>query len=146
MNKILLAVAAVVVLLGGFLLLTNNTKNSVTQTQTTTTQPTAAQASPTVNPTEAMMMEEETIVTLTADGFSPSTITVKTGTKVTWTNKTGGPATVDSDPHPVHTLWPFLNLGTFANGSTVSVTFDKAGTYTYHNHLNSSQKGTVVVQ
>lgn len=63
-----------------------------------------------------------------------------------WTNKSGATATVNSDAHPTHLLWPFLNLGSFDDGKSLSVVFDKAGTYTYHNHFSPSQKGTVIVE
>lgn len=85
-------------------------------------------------------------VTLTADGFSPATLTVKAGTKVTWTNQSGASATVNSDPHPIHTDYAPLNLGSFIDGEILSLTFDKTGTYGYHNHLNPSQSGTIIVQ
>lgn len=85
-------------------------------------------------------------VTLTATGFNPQIITVKVGTKVAWTNKSGENATVNSAPHPTHTAYPPLNLGTFVDGAIVSLVFDKAGSYGYHNHLDASQKGTVIVE
>lgn len=85
-------------------------------------------------------------VTLSASGFSPQSLTVKAGTKVTWSNQSGSNATVNSDPHPVHTAYPTLNLGAFSNGGTLTLSFDKPGTYGYHNHLNPGQTGTIVVQ
>ncbi|MDE2026098.1 MAG: cupredoxin domain-containing protein [Patescibacteria group bacterium] len=86
------------------------------------------------------------IITLTADGFSPSTLTVKVGTRVRWVNKSGQLGDVDSDPHPTHTSYPPMNFGTFSDGSSVELVFNKAGTYHYHNHLNPSQQGTIVVE
>lgn len=86
------------------------------------------------------------VITLTPDGFTPATLTVKVGTKVKWINKSGQLGDVDSDPHPVHTSYPPMNFGTFSDGSSVELVFDKAGTYHYHNHLNPSQRGTIVVQ
>lgn len=89
---------------------------------------------------------EETSVELTPSGYSPASLNIKVGTKVTFINKSGVNATVDSDPHPVHTSFPALNLGTFKNEETLTFTFDKNGTYGYHNHLNATQKGTVIVE
>lgn len=85
-------------------------------------------------------------VILTANGFSPATLSIKAGTKVTWTNQSGNGATVNSNPHPSHTDYQPLNLGSFQNGGTLSLAFDKPGTYGYHNHLNPTQTGTIVVQ
>ncbi len=112
------------------------------QQQITTQQPTSgSQAAPTSTSTN-----QQNTVTLTQDGFSPATLTVKAGETVTWVNKSGTDATVHSGPHPIHTSYPPLNLGSFSNGGTLSLRFDKPGTYSYHNHLNSSQNGTIIVQ
>lgn len=100
-----------------------------------------------VSPTGAdKMMKKEETVNLTADGFNPQTLTVKVGTKVVWTNSSGARANVSSAVHPTHQLYPPLNLGNFEDGEEVSLTFEEAGTYKYHNHLNPSQTGTVVVE
>ena len=75
-----------------------------------------------------------------------STFLVTAGTKVTWTNSSGSIANVSSDPHPIHTNYPPLNLGKFDDGGSVSLVFDKPGTYGYHNHLIPSQTGKVIVE
>lgn len=137
MNKYLVVGVGVLVVLGAAWALMNN--NSAKNTQVSST-PTAV-ASPSAQPQTG-----EKMVNLTKAGFEPGTITIKVGTKVTWVNKSGETATVNSDPHPIHTLWPFLNLGSFDDGGSVSVIFDKAGTYTYHNHLNPSETGTVIAE
>jgi len=85
-------------------------------------------------------------VNITAGGFTPQTLAIKSGTTVTWTNTSGGDVSINSDPHPTHTLYPPLNLGRVSDGGSVSLTFNKAGSYGYHNHLNPAQKGTIVVQ
>lgn len=137
MNKYLTIGAGVLVLaVIGWALFNNNATNKVQVSPTP-----SAVASPSAQP-EA----KEAKVNLTKAGFEPGALKIKVGTKVTWMNKSGATATVNSDPHPTHTLWPFLNLGKFEDGSSVSATFDSAGTYTYHNHLNPSQTGTVVVE
>lgn len=135
-NKFLLIIAVVVILLGGFFILSNKTKNNqVNQNQTTQKQ----------SPTPVKTVEGKEVA-VTNNGFEPQTITIKKGQRIVWTNKSGTNVTVNSDSHPTHLLWPFLNLGQFADGSSVSVVFEKAGKYTYHNHLNASQVGTVIVE
>ena len=89
---------------------------------------------------------EDVTVTLTEDGYSPATVTIKVGTKVTWKNASGKNATVSSNPHPVHTDNPELNLGSFADGGPLSLVFEQPGTYGIHNHLDASQKMTVTVE
>lgn len=136
-NKLVFLVIAIVVLgLGGMLLLSNKPGNQTSQTVNQNTTPTQAKQQQT----------ESSDITVTSSGFEPQTITVKPGTRVVWVNKSGTEVTVNSAVHPTHLLWPFLNLGNFANGSSVSVVFDKVGTYKYHNHLNASQTGIVVVE
>jgi plastocyanin len=85
-------------------------------------------------------------VILSDTGFSPQTLTIKPGDNVTWVNQSQSDATVNSDPHPTHTDYPPLNLGSFLPGASLSLIFNSPGTYKYHNHLNPSQTGTVVVK
>ncbi len=143
MNKILVAIVAIIVVVGAVFLLSNNANK-------TSTNPTASdtQTQTTTSPTEAMQEQATTsgTVNLTASGFTPQTITVKVGTKVVWTNKSGQMGNVNSVPHPTHTAYPPLNLGNFASGQNVSLVFDKVGSYGYHNHLDASQTGTVAVE
>jgi amicyanin len=72
--------------------------------------------------------------------FSPSTLTVKVGTVVTWTNLDSAPHTVVSDSGSE------LSSDTLSNGQTYSHTFSTPGTYTYHCGVHTSMKGTVVVE
>ncbi len=83
-------------------------------------------------------------VSYDSDGFSPATISVEVGTKVTWTNDSGSDMWVASDPHPVHT--DFSRFDQLKSGDSYSFTFEEAGTYEYHNHLNSGDTGSVVVK
>lgn len=119
-------------------MLSTNTKQSVKTTN---------QTSPTATASPAMQEKTatEAAVTLTSTGFNPQVLTIKIGTKVVWTNKSGQLATVNSDPHPTHTAYPRLNLGEFDNGQSLSLIFDKVGRYGYHNHIDASEIGTVIV-
>ncbi len=147
MNKTLIAVVVVVIVAaaGYFILSANKSAAPATsQTQTQITPSSSEATQPTSSPSGTIA--EENSVTLTSSGFSPATLTVKAGAKVTWTNKSGGAAIIASNPHPTHTDYPPLNLGTFQDGGTLSLTFNKAGTYGYHNHLDPSQTGTIVVK
>jgi plastocyanin len=96
-------------------------------------------------------------VAYTADGFTPNTVTIKVGGTVTWTNQSGGQMWVASGVHPTHASYDGTTLqqhcaagasSSFdqcAAGNSYSFTFNKVGTWQYHNHLNASQTGTVVV-
>ena len=126
---------------GVIFLLSNNANKNQTNTTSTTVTPTAIST-----PAMQDKTASSTAVTLTAAGFAPQVITVKVGTKVVWTNKSGQMATVNSDPHPIHTAYPPLNLGSFSDSQSLSLVFDKAGKYGYHNHLDASENGTVIVE
>lgn len=116
--------------------------------ETAITPQTPAETSEPTNetPVEAMTAEEVT-VEYSAAGFSPATVTVKKGTTVKFINKTGKTASIASNPHPVHTDYPaFDQWKSAAKGKDeYDFTFDKVGTWGYHDHLNSEMKGTVVV-
>jgi plastocyanin len=77
-------------------------------------------------------------VRITASGFSPAGVTIKTGDAVKWTNN-------DTKNHQV-----VANNGTFASptiapGHSYTRTFNTAGTYRYHDALHPSLTGRVVV-
>lgn len=108
----------------------------------TTQQPISPAAGTVVVPTS----NSKILVKLTADGFNPPTININAGQTVFWQNDSGIDGTVSSDLHPTHLLYPPLNLGVIPVGGEVSLVFDKAGSYGYHNHLNPSMEGKVVVQ
>lgn len=139
-NKILIATLAVIVVLGAVFLLSNNANKS--NTNQTTSTPTQTETTTTTAPSAD---SADAAVTITASGYEPRTMSVKAGTKVVWTNSSGQIGNVSSVPHPTHSTYPPLNLGDFSDGETVSLVFNEPGTYGYHNHLNASQTGTVVV-
>lgn len=73
--------------------------------------------------------------------FAPQSISVKVGTKVTWTNMDSVAHTVTADtPSP-----DAPDSGSIAQNATYSFTFTKAGTYTYHCTPHPQMTGTVVV-
>ncbi|MDO8564705.1 MAG: cupredoxin domain-containing protein [bacterium] len=86
-------------------------------------------------------------VTYNAQGFSPKSVTVQKGDTVLFENKTGKSASVASMPHPTHELYPeFDQFKTDAQGKDeFKFTFDKVGTWQYHDHLNTNMTGTVIV-
>lgn len=86
-------------------------------------------------------------VVVTSGGIAPAAITVKKGTTVTWTNRSGKPVRIASNPHPTHTDYPgFDSKEPIDQGETYSFTFDKIGSWVYHDHFSPSVGGTVVVE
>lgn len=70
--------------------------------------------------------------------FAPKTIEIKAGQTVTWTNNDNFTHTVKVDGQDDHKV---------GRGDSVSITFDKVGTYHYVCTLHSKDMhGTVIVQ
>lgn len=99
-------------------------------------------------------------ITYGASGFSPQSVTINKGDTVTWVNQRGGTMWVASDEHPSHTEFdgttraahcaagytgakPFDQCGT---GASYSFTFDKTGTFDFHDHTAAQFGGTVTVK
>jgi len=74
--------------------------------------------------------------------FDPSTLTVKSGSGVMWTNLDSAPHAIVFDIGSPVTY----SSGSLPPGSSYSLSFTKLGTYTYHCSIHPSMKGTIVVQ
>lgn len=97
-------------------------------------------------------------VTYNGTSFSPASVTIAKGGKVTFVNNSGKQMWVASDEHPSHTEYDGTsraqhcpNSGTAFDecaGQTgnYSFTFNKTGSFDFHDHLNASAHGTVVVK
>ncbi|MAF79764.1 hypothetical protein CL629_01660 [bacterium] len=103
---------------------------------------------------------ENTIV-YTDDGFSPVEIIVSVGEIVTFVNDSSRvvwPATAE---HPTHTVYPgsditkcdsaeaadmFDSCGPVMSDESWSFAFDEVGEWGYHDHLDSSYFGKVIVE
>lgn len=101
--------------------------------------------------------------TVTYDGtsFSPSTVTIAKGGTVTFVDQSNSPMWVASGVHPEHTVYDGTDRATHcaagytgptpfdecqASTANYTFTFDKVGTWPFHNHLNSSATGKITVQ
>ncbi len=91
-------------------------------------------------------LQPQAVISLSLNGFEPKEVHLKVGGRVQWKNESGKIASVNSNPHPTNNAYRPLNLGQFSNGSTLQLVFTKKGTYGYHNYLNPSQQGTVIVE
>lgn len=80
-----------------------------------------------------------TTVNISGFAFSPSAVTIKKGTKVTWINK-------DTAPHTVTSLsGSTLNSPTLTTGKSFSFTFNTLGTFDYQCNFHTSMTGSVTV-
>lgn len=85
-------------------------------------------------------------VTYTDNGYVPDVLTVKAGTTVSFVNQSAGGMWTASDMHPTHQLLPgFDELASVPKGGSYEYTFTKVGTWKYHNHVNATDGGTVIV-
>lgn len=95
------------------------------------------------------------IVSYGSEGFSPDTVMIKKGDTVLFKNESADDIWPASDPHPAHTAYPakggcigstFDACAKIPPGGSWIFIFDIAGTWKYHDHLNSRRTGTVIVQ
>ncbi|MBC7746668.1 cupredoxin domain-containing protein [Pedobacter sp.] len=84
-------------------------------------------------------------ITYTDTGFTPGTITVNKGDTVTVTNTSSSSVKFSSDDHPTHLLNPEVNQETLNPSKSQTFTVSQVGTFGYHNHLNDSQGGQIIV-
>ncbi len=77
-------------------------------------------------------------VTIENFAFSPTSVEIKTGGSVVWTNNDSVTHTVTGDGG--------IASGDLAQGKSYTKTFDAAGTYNYSCSIHPSMTGTVVVK
>lgn len=97
-------------------------------------------------------------VTYSGGTFTPSSLTIEKGETVVFRNESGSKMWVASDAHPTHTEYDGSSLGDHCEGGTgesfdqcaagdiYRFTFERSGSWEYHNHLNPTAVGTVVVE
>jgi plastocyanin len=128
MRKLLIPVMAFAVLALSVALVAGCSSNSST---TTPTVPTTPKSSPSTSPSSG-----GTTITIADFSFSPATVTVAVGAKVTWKNTGATDHTVTGSG------W---DSGNIAPGSEYSKTFDTAGTFDYHCSIHPTMTGKVIV-
>ncbi|MFH1169562.1 MAG: cupredoxin family copper-binding protein [Chloroflexota bacterium] len=71
--------------------------------------------------------------------FTPDSITIPTGTTVTWHNNDGVPHTVTANAGQ-------FDSGSISRGQSFSYTFNQKGAYDYHCTIHPSMTGKVIVE
>ncbi len=157
-GKILSIVGVVLVIVGGWLLL------SVTPAQAPSSETPLSNQMPVVGSTTPEMIVEDAPQSITIEytdqGFTPSSITVTTGARVMFINKSSKDMWPASAMHPSHSVYSGTTLSQHCpdtagtafdactptpSGNSYSFTFNKAGTWKYHDHIDASKFGTVIV-
>ena len=146
MKKILISVVVVLVFIFGtyFLLKKPNNNSKITET--------------TITPVNNITANE---VIYTNSGYTPNSITISVGETVTFKNESTKSIWTASATHPSHIVYDGTSLSEHCpnNQNNVfdtckgilpsdswSFTFNKAGSLNYHNHLNPSDTGKIIVQ
>ncbi|MER3407043.1 MAG: hypothetical protein C4278_01280 [Patescibacteria group bacterium] len=103
----------------------------------------------------------ESVVIITDSGFNPKELTINKGAKVTFVNQSSSASWPASDVHPTHRLYPGSGIekcGTSQQnkifdacrglkpGESWSFVFKEVGEWSYHDHLNPSKTGKIIVR
>jgi len=78
------------------------------------------------------------VVAIENYAFKPPSLTVKSGTRITWTNH-------DATAHTATLDQGSLDTGTINPGQSKTIDFSKPGTYTYHCAFHAFMTGTIKV-
>ena len=87
------------------------------------------------------------IVELTAKGdYQPKSVRIKRGQAVRFVNQSQSLMWPASDPHPSHKDYPGFDPRQIIHpGENWQFTFERTGTFGYHDHLNPMRRGQIVV-
>jgi len=144
-----LIVGVIVVLIGfGLLVWAVTGKNANAPKSESNNDTTANSSQSDVDDPDQTVSSEETVattITFTNEGFMPSTVTVKKGTTVTVKNESNQRVQFSSDDHPTHRLNTEMNLDVLEPGESASFTAETVGTHGFHDHIDDSKTGTLVV-
>lgn len=96
------------------------------------------------------------------NSYNPKELIIQKGERVTFRNESGRNMWPASAIHPSHTVYPGTHIEKCRDGSDKSLLFDacqetapgqewsfvfhEVGTWRYHDHLNPSSTGTIIVE
>ncbi len=101
------------------------------------------------------------IIDYTDAGFTTTSMTINSGDTVRWVNNSSHGMWIGSATHPTHTAYsgttvaqhcPDTSASAFdqcestKKGTSFSFTFNKEGTWGYHNHVRASDYGKIIVK
>ena len=127
----------------------DNEDTTVDTTPEATTNPPATQPDPPTGEPVVPDGNDVAVFEIAYDGkaFSPSQLTIKNGDVVIFMNNSDKSFWPASGPHPVHTNYPeFDAKKAIAPGQKFQFKFTKTGEWPFHDHLNSSVFGKIIVQ
>ncbi len=89
-------------------------------------------------------VKARTVIIYTDNGFAPASVTIKSGSIVTFVNNSSRNMQMSLDSSRL-VLSGFNEQLPVGNGQTYEYTFVTIGTWRYHNQLNAVDKGAVTV-
>lgn len=146
---LLIAIVAVIVLM-----MTDNeseTNTNAVASNVNTPSPTNVSVTNTANETpDTGSPNNEVTISVTSTHATPSSVTLSAPAFVIWVNDASGTISIAPDVHPTHEkyagIWDDDGSGEIDPGEMYSFTFSQPGTYTWHDHLNETVTGTVIVE
>lgn len=166
-GRTFLTIVLVLIIAGGlWWYFAGDTLMPAPQTETENTNGSAATTTGTgtsqENPGGASSPADATTITYAGQGYSPASVTIPVGGAVTFVNNSSVDMWPAVDEHPTHTQYdataraehcaasytgpsPFDACRRVPAGESWSFTFTKAGTWKYHDHVDASKRGTIIV-
>lgn len=89
--------------------------------------------------------DEPVVISFTAGGFTPNTLSVKKGAVVSVVNNSSTNMQFSSDEHPTHRDNEGMNLQILAPGESSMFKAERVGTWGFHDHIDDSKTGTLTV-
>lgn len=145
MNKRVLIVLLVILIGGVAVYALASSDNKIAPDNTNPSSNTTSQKNIDQNSNQTQSANTQTI-TYDNNGFSPQKLTARSGDTIVIQNKSDSSVQFSSNPHPTHTINQELNQDALAPGGQQSFTVTAKGTFGFHNHLDPSQTGSLVVQ
>jgi len=148
-NMIIGVIVAIVIIVALFILIPGNNKVDEPALKINVVNDAAETAEPVLH-----------LVEIGSSGFFPKSLSINSGDSVKFINKVNIRAWPASAIHPTHTLYPGSNInkcdtdeklttfdacGELRSGESYSFMFDEVGSWTYHDHLDTSRTGTIIV-
>lgn len=149
-TRVVVAVCAVIAIgafIGGYYFRGDSSGEEVAEQSSSPTPSVTVSPTPTAS---AVYKPSSYTVRLTSGSLSPKALSIRVGDTVTLLNASNAAFWPASDPHPTHTACPgFDALRGLANGESYTLTFTRAQTCGYYNHLdsaNTKMRGTITVR
>ncbi len=113
--------------------------NTDSATDQTSTQPSAGAPAAGQGDVDGAADANQKSVDIANSAFSPAELRIKAGTTVVWTNQ-------DAAGHQVHDDSNAFKSDILGQGGMVEVNYSAPGTFTYHCHVHSNMKATIIVE